>query len=75
MKLKRQHRLPLAKGQVWNTGAAHIEIMSLNDSFIHYKVIKRLGLRHVSSQISGIDAMAEYLRANKARLIQGPSEN
>jgi hypothetical protein len=75
MKLKRQRRSPLAKGQVWRTGVAHIEIMSLNDSFIHYKVIKRLGLRHISSQISGIDAMEGYLKANKARLIQGSSEN
>jgi hypothetical protein len=75
MKLRQQSKLPLAKGQVWNTGAAQIEIMALNNRFIHYKVTKRLGLKHVSSQISGIEAMEGYLKANRACLVQGPSEN
>jgi len=66
---------PLAKGQVWNTGAADIEIMALGKDHIHYKVTRRLGLKGVSVQVSGIEAMAEYLRANEARLVDGPSAN
>jgi len=68
-----RHRL--AKGQIWKTRAAAIEIMALGQSFIHYKVTKHLGAKHVSAQISGIEAMANYLMANEARLVKGPSAN
>ena len=73
MRMKSQR--PLAKGQIWNTGAAEIEIMGLGKAHIHYKVTKRVGLKHVSVQISGIEALESYLAANAARLIKGPSKN
>jgi hypothetical protein len=66
---------PLAKGQVWKTRAADIEIVALGKRHIHYKVTQQLGRRHVSVQISGIDAMANYLQANAARLVKGASAN
>ncbi len=69
-----RHRL-LAKGQIWKTRVAHIEIMALSNSFIHYKVTKHLGARLVSAQISGIEAMEKYLLANAAQLVSGPSNN
>jgi hypothetical protein len=58
----------LAKGQVWKTPAAHIKIVGLGQRLIHYKIEKRFGPRAVSTQISGIEAMAQYLKANQARL-------
>ena len=58
----------LAKGQVWKTGIADIEIMSLGKRFIHYRVTKQAGHRRVSTQISGIQAMQDYLTKNAAQL-------
>jgi hypothetical protein len=73
--MNKQCTRPLAKGQIWKTRAADIEIMALGKSFIHYKVTKRLGQRRVSAQISGIEAMANYLITNAAQLVKGASNN
>jgi len=75
MKTPTHRRWSLAKGQVWKTGAADIEILGLGKRLIHYKITKQFGLKHASAQISGIDAMAHYLAANAARLVKGPSTN
>ena len=64
------NRRGLAKGQIWKTRAADIEILALGQSCIHYKVTARLGQRHVSAQLSGIEAMENYLRTNQAQLSQ-----
>lgn len=66
---------PLAKGQIWKTRIAAIEIMALANGFIHYKVTKQLGQRSVSAQISGINAMENYLLTNAAWLVKGSSRN
>ncbi len=66
---------PLAKGQVWKTGAANIEIVALGKRLIHYRITRQFGRRKVSAQISGIEAMANYLAANAAHLVKGPSTN
>jgi len=75
MKIKTQKRRSLAKGQVWKTRAADIEIVGLGKSLIHYKITRQFGLKQVSAQISGIEAMAHYLAANQAWLVKGPSTN
>jgi hypothetical protein len=75
MKLKSPKRWPLAKGQIWRTQGADIEIVSLGKELIHYRITRQFGLKGVSAQISGIDAMASYLETHKARLVQGPSAN
>jgi hypothetical protein len=75
MKLKSRSRQPLAKGQIWKTQAADIEIVALGKELIHYRITKQFGLKRVSAQISGIDAMANYLEANAARLVRGSSTN
>ncbi len=69
-----RHR-PLAKGQVWKTRAAAIEIVALGKRLIHYRITKRLGMRGVSAQISAIEAMERYLKANEAELVAGASRN
>ena len=75
MKVRTQSRRSLAKGQVWKTCAADIEIVALGKNLIHYKITKQFGRKHMSAQISGIEAMANYLAANEARLVKGPSTN
>jgi len=60
----------LAKGQLWKTGAADIEILGLGNTLIHYRVTRRVGSRQVSAQISEIEPMANYLQVNRARLIR-----
>jgi hypothetical protein len=66
---------PLAKGQVWKTPAANIKIVGLGEQLIHYKIERRFGSRAVSAQISGIEALAQYLKANQAQLAAGASSN
>jgi hypothetical protein len=75
MKMDSNSFRPLAKGQVWKTRAANIEIVALGKRLIHYKITKQFGRKRVSAQISGIEAMANYLTANAARLVKGPSTN
>lgn len=75
MKIKGQRPNGLAKGQIWKTRAADIEILALGRRLIHYKITKQLGQKGVSAQISGIEAMENYLRSNSARLAVGDSAN
>jgi len=65
----------LAKGQVWKTRAAAIEILALGRRLIHYRITRELGQREVSAQISGIEAMEKYLKSNAARLAVGDAAN
>ena len=75
MKTTTQSGTPLAKGQVWKTRVAAIEVVSLGKRFIHYRITKQFGRREVSAQISGLGAMENYLRTNAARLVRGVSAN
>ena len=75
MKIKPSGASSLAKGQVWKTRAADIEIVALGKRLIHYRITRQFGRKKVSAQISGIEAMANYLTANAARLVKGPSTN
>jgi len=65
----------LASGQVWRTGVADIEILKLGKRLIHYRITKQLGHKRVSAQLSAVDALANYLKANQARLVKGTSRN
>ena len=65
----------MATGQVWKTGAADIEIVGLGKRLIHYRITRQFGRKRVSAQLSGIEAMSNYLAANAARLVKGPSTN
>ena len=71
-----KHKLgPLVKGQIWKTRAADIEIVALGKRLIHYRITRQFGRKKVSAQISGIEAIANYLAANAARLVKGHSTN
>ena len=67
MNIKAHSRRSLAKGQVWKTCAANIEIVALGKRLIHYKITKQFGRKRMSAQISGIEAMA---RATSVRLLR-----
>jgi len=73
--MKTHSQRSLAKGQIWKTGAADIEIVALGKRLIHYKITRQFGRKRMSAQISGIEAMANYLATNEARLVKGPSTN
>jgi hypothetical protein len=75
MKMETNSAGLLAQGQVWKTGAADIEIVALGKRLIHYRITRQFGRKRVSAQISGIEAMANYLAANAARLVKGASAN
>ena len=60
----------LAKGQVWRTGDAYLQIMDRGKRLISYKVMKELGKRGVRTQMSGIRDVEAYLKANAAELIE-----
>jgi hypothetical protein len=66
---------PLAKGQIWKTPLADFEIMAMNQDFVYYKVTKQLGIRRVAAQVSVTDAMENYLRSHRARLVKGSRNN
>jgi len=61
---------PLAKGQLWRTAVAAIEIVAAGKRFIHYRVTMLLGHKRVSTQTSDIEAMANYLNTHEARLVR-----
>ena len=75
MKMETNNPGPLVKGQLWKTRAADIEIVALGKWLIHYRITRQFGRKKVSAQISGIEAMTNYLAANAARLVKGHSTN
>jgi hypothetical protein len=60
----------LAKGQVWRTGDAYLQIMDRGKRLISYKVMKKRGERAVRMQMSGIADVEAYLKANGAKLVE-----
>ncbi len=60
---------PLAKGQIWKTKHLHIQIVQLGKILVHYKLLEHLDQMR-STQMSRIEVLAEYLRNNRARLLQ-----
>ena len=62
-------RKSLAKGQVWKTRAADIEIVKLGRRRIQYRVTSQVGRKRVSAQISAIEPMQKYLENHAAYLV------
>jgi hypothetical protein len=72
MKIKRKTSPPpppLAKGQLWKINDAYIQIVELGKRLIQYKMLRQQGQRAVRTQMTGIDELATYLKANAARLV------
>jgi hypothetical protein len=60
---------PLAKGQVWKTENAYIQIVELGKRLIQYKMMKQQGQKAVKTQMAGIDSLESYLKTNAAKLV------
>jgi hypothetical protein len=66
-----KHPLPtLSKGQLWKTDQAYIHIVELGKTLLHYRMTRSRRQKGVITQMSGIEAMADYLKSNDARLIR-----
>jgi len=63
----------LARGQVWKAQDAYIEIVQLGIRLLDYKMMSQVGQKQVRTQTSGVQAMRDYLKAKKARLLH-PTE-
>ncbi len=59
----------LAKGQIWKTKDLHVQIVELGKILVHYKLLEHPHQMR-SPQMSRIEVLTEYLRTNRARLIQ-----
>jgi hypothetical protein len=58
----------LAKGQLWKTDDAYLEIVGLERRLIHYKLMKKPD-QPAATRLIGIDVLAVYLRATEATLM------
>ena len=77
MKIKANTRksLPaLARGQLWKTENAYIQIVDLGKRLIDYRMMRQLGQSR-RTQTSTIEMMENYLKTNEARLMKGNSRN
>ena len=74
MKIKQNSAVPpLAKGQLWRTEKAYVQIVELGKRLIHYKMPRELGQRAVKTHTVGIETLEIYLKTNHARLIAEPA--
>jgi hypothetical protein len=69
-KSRKRSEAELAKGQVWRTGDAYLQITDRGKRLISYKMMKERGQRAVRTQMSGIAEVEQYLKANSAKLIK-----
>jgi hypothetical protein len=67
--LRRKLLPPLTKGQLWKTDNGYIQIWHIGKRLIEYKMMKRPDQRAVRTQATGIDALKEYLKTQKAVLV------
>jgi hypothetical protein len=59
----------LAKGQLWKTDNTYLQIVDLGKRQIHYKLMKDPRQPVVMTRLIRIDALAVYLRATEATLV------
>lgn len=60
----------MAKGQLWQTNDAYVQIVELGKRLIHYKMPRQLGQRAVKTHTVGIETLESYLKTKQARLVQ-----
>jgi hypothetical protein len=61
---------PLASGQVWLVGDAHLKVEMIGKLLVHYKLAKPTAVRTPTS-IAGITTLMKFMKKSKAVLIQG----
>lgn len=69
MKVKTKKGLPsLEKGQLWKVNDTHVEIVLVGKHLAHYKLYKNQ--KRVPTMLKAIQEIQEYLKTNKAELIE-----
>jgi len=67
---KSKKPLPLLeKGQLWKTDTGYIQIWNIGKRLIDYKMMKQPGQKAVRTQGTRIDTLDEYLKTQKAVLV------
>lgn len=70
MDTNRQQTPPgLAQGQLWKTDNTYLQIVELGKKLIHYKLLKDPRQPVVITRLIRTDALAVYLRATEATLM------
>ena len=69
MKKSNKSLLPLATGQLWTTDTGYIQIWHIGKRLIDYKMMREPGRKAVRTQATLIDTLQEYLKTQKAVLI------
>ena len=65
----------LAIGQMWKLNAGQLQITGMGKLLASYKVFRAPGQKGVQTQMSGIENLKKYLRANKAGLMTSTLAN
>ena len=61
---------PLTAGQVWRVAGLNLQVTQVGPMLVDYKLAKPDAVR-ISKKMSTKTAISEYLKKNKAVLIQG----
>jgi hypothetical protein len=56
-------------GQIWKMAESNLQIGLVGKTLVHYKHYKG-ELKRVPVSLTGKDALAKYLKTNKAKLVQ-----
>jgi hypothetical protein len=63
----------LAEGQLWKLDDAYIQIVELGKRLIRYKHLRQPEQKAALTRMIGVDALAIYLRAEEATLVEQPN--
>jgi hypothetical protein len=69
MKKRTKFLPPLTEGQLWKTDNDYIQICHIGKRLIDYKMMKEPGQRRAWTHVTGIDTLQEYLKTQKAALV------
>ncbi len=69
VKKTKQSSPPLAEGQLWKTDTSYILIWHIGKRLIDYKMMKETGKKAGRTKATGIGTLQEYLKAQKAVLV------
>jgi hypothetical protein len=72
MKKRTKPLPPLTKGQLWKTDTSYILIWHVGKRLIDYKMMREPCQRAVRTQGTGIETLKEYLKTQKAMLVNDP---
>ena len=63
----------LEQGQLWKTNSGYVKIWHIGKRLVDYKMMKQLGRKAVRTHATGIDTLQEYLKCQKAVLVNASS--